>query len=61
MFFQNFHVLIAAAGEIQDDNFFPHHFRRASDEFRQGVRRFEGGDDAFGAGERARGVNCGFV
>src|ERR1700674_5230512 len=50
------HVLVAAAGEIEDDEVVLAHAREAFDETCDGVGGFERRDDALGAGEQARGV-----
>src|SRR5450755_4770650 len=50
---KDFHILVAAAGNIQDHYFIFPHFRCAANKFRQSVRRFERGNDSFDARERA--------
>src|SRR6266481_6131557 len=46
------HVLVAAAGEVEDDEVVVAHAREAFDEPGDGVRRFESGNNAFGASEQ---------
>ena len=55
------HVLIAAAGEIHDDEVAGFELWQALDEAGDGVRGFERGDDAFGAREELCGVECGLI
>src|SRR5260370_29428424 len=50
------HVLIAAAGEVEDDEVVLAHAREALDQTSDGVRRFERGNNAFGESEQTRGV-----
>src|SRR6266851_9999254 len=49
------HVLVAAAGEIEDDEVVLLELRQTLDKTGDGVGRFERGDDAFGARKKARG------
>src|ERR1700723_2267170 len=53
---ENIHIFIAAAGKIQDYEFVLLHTRRAANQFRQRVRRFQRGNNSFLARECA----CGF-
>src|SRR6266436_2728209 len=50
------HVLVAAAGEIEDDEVVLAHAREAFDEPGDGVRGFERRDNALGACEKTRGI-----
>jgi len=55
------HVFVAAAGEVDDDEFVLGHFRRANDAFGDRVCAFERGDDAFEAREFHEGFQRFFV
>src|SRR5713226_3689067 len=50
------HVLVAAAGEVEDDEVVLLELRKALDQAGDGVSGLERGNDAFGAGEQARGI-----
>jgi len=50
------HVLVAAAGEVDDDQLLPGHFGGALDDGGEGVGGFQGGNDALQAGEADEGV-----
>ena len=53
---QDAHVLVAAAGEVDDEDVFRQRRWREADGFRDGVRAFERGHNAFGAREHHGGV-----
>src|SRR2546429_6869711 len=55
------HVFVATAREIEDDEVVFREALGAFDEAGDGVGGFERGDDAFGAGKGACGVECGGV
>src|SRR5260370_19696923 len=56
MLYEGVHVLVAAAGEIEDDEVVLAEAREAFDEPGDGVRGFERRDNALGAGEKTRGI-----
>ncbi len=61
MFAVGVHVLVAAAGEIDDYEIAGFELREALDQASYGVRGFECGDDAFGAREKAGGFQGGGI
>src|SRR5271154_3088101 len=58
---KDFHILVAAAGKIQDHNFVLPHFRCPANKFRQSVRGFKRGNNSFDARERAGRRNGVFI
>ena len=58
---EDVHILVAAAGEIEDHDFIFFHFGGAVDQLRQRVRGFERGNNSFDAGESARCLDGFFV
>src|SRR5216683_5587800 len=55
------HVLVAAAGEIEDDEVIFPQLGQPFDQAGDGVGGFERGNDAFGAREQARGIESGLI
>ena len=51
------HVLVATAGEVDDEDGLAGQSRRNADGLGEGVGRFERGDDAFATAERVEGVD----
>src|SRR5580700_294300 len=54
---ENIHILIAAPRKIQDHQLVLFHPRRAANQFRQGMRRFQRRNNSFQSRERARGFH----
>jgi hypothetical protein len=55
------HVLVTAAGEVEDDQVAGLELRQAFDQTGDRVRRFQRWDDAFGAGKQPCGFERGGV
>src|SRR5579863_2567927 len=51
---KSFHVFVAASRNVQDHSFVFLHFRSASDQFGNGMRRFERRDNPLDARQRSR-------
>src|SRR5487761_1194200 len=58
---QNFHILVPAPGNIQNDQLVAPHFWRAPHQLRQCVRRFERGNDALEFRQQHHCLNCFFI
>src|SRR5207253_6536693 len=55
------HVLVAAAGEVEDGQVGPGHFWYAFEQAGNGMRGFKRRNDPFGAREQARGIESGLI